>query len=128
MNEFFKILKLKPGVTFQQVKQAYRERVRFWHPYRFPSVSKRLQERAHVELTRINEAYKKLEIHYQSKEGQEKRKRPRRLKQQKPQKNRRQKKNLLHRKKLLHKRNRRNPTLTGARAEAAGKGILFHPR
>ncbi len=62
----FEILKVNQDVSFAEVKQAYRERVKFWHPDRFPAQSKRLQERAHEELKKINEAFKKLENHFNS--------------------------------------------------------------
>jgi len=64
MDRYFEILNLRPGSTFDEVKKAYRNMVKVWHPDRFPMVSPRLQEKAHHRLSEINEAYKKLESYY----------------------------------------------------------------
>jgi len=68
MKEYYRILKIEPGVAFEEVKKAYREKVKFWHPDRFPRESPRLQKKAHEQVSLINEAYKNLELHYQRKQ------------------------------------------------------------
>lgn len=48
----------------EEVKRAYKERVKFWHPDRFPVESERLQKLAHRQMQEINQAYRELEQHY----------------------------------------------------------------
>ena len=48
----------------EEVKRAYKERVKFWHPDRFPVESERLQKLAHRQMSEINHAYQELEQHY----------------------------------------------------------------
>ncbi|MBI4384942.1 MAG: DnaJ domain-containing protein [Nitrospinae bacterium] len=62
MERYYKILKLTPGATIAEIKKAYRQQVKFWHPDRFPRESARLQKKAHDMLKEINEAYKKVEL------------------------------------------------------------------
>ncbi len=64
MEQFFKILKVSPTASLEKVKRAYKERVKFWHPDRFPVESERLQKLAHQQMRDINEAYRELEQHY----------------------------------------------------------------
>ena len=64
MEQFFKILKVTPTASMEEVKRAYKERVKFWHPDRFPVESERLQKLAHRQMQEINEAYRELEQHY----------------------------------------------------------------
>jgi hypothetical protein len=64
MEQFFKILKVSPTASLTEVKRAYKERVKFWHPDRFPVESERLQKLAHRQMQEINEAYRELEQHY----------------------------------------------------------------
>ncbi len=71
MKKYFQILKIDPGVSFEEVKRAYREKVKFWHPDRFPSESPRLQKKAHEQVSQINEAYKHLEIHYKKNKNED---------------------------------------------------------
>jgi curved DNA-binding protein CbpA len=69
MKKYYQILKIEPGVTFEEVKRAYREKVKFWHPDRFPIESPRLQKKAHEQVSQINEAYKGLELLYKKSSG-----------------------------------------------------------
>lgn len=56
MERYYKILDLPPTATEQEVKQAYRELVKVWHPDRFTHDLK-LQRRAEEKLKEINDAY-----------------------------------------------------------------------
>src|ERR1700720_2547948 len=59
LDQYYKILELKPGASPDQVKQAYRDLARVWHPDRF-SHDPRLQQRAQEKLKEINHAYEQL--------------------------------------------------------------------
>ena len=60
MEEYFKILKLKPGASLEDVKRAYKTQVKIWHPDRFPLESPRLQKKAHEMFQKITVAYKRI--------------------------------------------------------------------
>lgn len=59
-----KALDLSKGATFDQVKAAYRELVKIWHPDRFAHDAK-LQTRANAKLVEINAAYERLRVHFE---------------------------------------------------------------
>lgn len=59
INRYYKILELEPGASLEEVKQAYRDLAFVWHPDRFAQ-NTRLQAKAQIRLTEINEAYRKL--------------------------------------------------------------------
>lgn len=62
MNEiyqYYKILELEPEASLEEVKKAYRDLVKVWHPDRF-SDNQRLQKKANEKLGEINAAYKKI--------------------------------------------------------------------
>jgi hypothetical protein len=56
----YRALELEPGASPDQVKQAWRELVKVWHPDRFPNDVK-LQRRAQERLQELNGAYGILE-------------------------------------------------------------------
>jgi hypothetical protein len=58
--EAFEVLALRPGATPVQIKEAYRDLVKVWHPDRFGSDA-RLRVKAEEKLQRINEAYRVLQ-------------------------------------------------------------------
>ena len=60
MEQYFKILKLKPGASLEDVKRAYKTQVKIWHPDRFPQESPRLQKKAHEMFQKITVAYKRI--------------------------------------------------------------------
>jgi hypothetical protein len=60
MEQYFKILKVKPGASLEDVKRAYKAQVKIWHPDRFPQESPRLQKKAHEMFQKITTAYKKI--------------------------------------------------------------------
>lgn len=53
------LLGLKPGASAQEIKTAYRDLAKVWHPDRFAHDA-RLQEKAQNKLKEINEAYEAL--------------------------------------------------------------------
>lgn len=58
--EALEVLVLRPGATPVQIKEAYRDLVKVWHPDRFGSDA-RLRVKAEEKLQRINEAYRVLQ-------------------------------------------------------------------
>jgi hypothetical protein len=59
LEKCYELLGLKPGATREELKAAYRDLARVWHPDRFthdPGLQTRAQER----LKQINEAYNSL--------------------------------------------------------------------
>jgi outer membrane protein assembly factor BamE (lipoprotein component of BamABCDE complex) len=55
----YQILELELGASLEQVKQAWREQVKVWHPDRFPNDAK-MQRKAQERLKDINGAYELL--------------------------------------------------------------------
>lgn len=62
MEKYYKILDLPTNASKQEVKQAYRELVKVWHPDRFTHDVK-LQKRAEEKLKEINDAYQRIVDH-----------------------------------------------------------------
>lgn len=60
INRYFEILGLKPGASLDEVKEAYKDLVKVWHPDRFAHDPK-LQQKAQEKLKEINEAYQKIQ-------------------------------------------------------------------
>lgn len=60
IDRCYELLGLQRGASRQEVRQAYRDLAKVWHPDRFPN-DPRLQRKAQDELKRINEAYAKLQ-------------------------------------------------------------------
>lgn len=60
IKECFDILGLNPGASLDEVKEAYRDLVKVWHPDRF-SHDDKLQHKAQEKLKEINEAYAAIE-------------------------------------------------------------------
>ncbi len=56
------VLALTPGATASEIKEAYRDLVKVWHPDRFGNDS-RLRRKAELQLAQINEAYRILQVH-----------------------------------------------------------------
>jgi hypothetical protein len=55
-TDCFRALGVAPNASWEEVRQAYKDLVRVWHPDRFQS-DPQLRERAEQKLQRINEAY-----------------------------------------------------------------------
>ena len=52
----YRVLGLKPGATPEQVKHAYRDLIKTWHPDRLPN-DERLRSQAHTKSAELNAAY-----------------------------------------------------------------------
>ena len=59
MDRDYEILGLAPGASPEEVKEAYRDLVKVWHPDRFSS-DPHLQQKAQAKLKEINAAYARL--------------------------------------------------------------------
>ena len=59
-KEALDVLALKPGATPTEIKEAYRDLVKVWHPDRFGSDA-RLRQKAEDKLSQINDAYRVLQ-------------------------------------------------------------------
>lgn len=58
-DRFYELLGVRPGVSRQELKAAYRDLTKVWHPDRFAH-DPRLQEKAQEKLKEINDAYEQL--------------------------------------------------------------------
>ncbi len=52
----YKVLEVEPGASQNEIKQAYKDLAKVWHPDRFTD-NPRLQQKAEVKLKQINTAY-----------------------------------------------------------------------
>jgi formylglycine-generating enzyme required for sulfatase activity len=59
IDQYYTILELMPGASADEIRQAYRDLVKVWHPDRF-SRGTRLQKKAEERTRLINEAYEVL--------------------------------------------------------------------
>jgi curved DNA-binding protein CbpA len=59
-EEAFDVLALEPGATAAEIKEAYRDLVKVWHPDRFGH-DPRLRRKAEEKLHEINDAYRVLQ-------------------------------------------------------------------
>ena len=59
LAEYYQALDLPTGASDAQIRDAYKELVKIWHPDRFMHDPK-LKERAEAKLKEINAAYEKL--------------------------------------------------------------------
>jgi hypothetical protein len=69
MNEiyrYYEIFDLAPETSLEEVKKAYRDLVKVWHPDRFHD-NQRLQKKANEKLSEINEAYEKITLYISQK-------------------------------------------------------------
>ena len=57
------ILDLKPGSSFDEARQAYREMVAVWHPDKYLH-NERLLEKANLKIREINEAWAQLQAYF----------------------------------------------------------------
>jgi DnaJ domain len=57
--ECYRILDVSPNASLEEVKRAYRELARVWHPDRFPN-DIQLQQKAQEKLKQINLAYERI--------------------------------------------------------------------
>ncbi len=60
LSSSYAVLDLAPGAMAEDIKAAYVDLVKVWHPDRFQHENDRLRQRAERQLKRINEAYGRL--------------------------------------------------------------------
>lgn len=58
-DKYYELLGVRPGTSGRELKDAYRDLAKVWHPDRF-SHDPRLQRKAQEKLKEINEAYERL--------------------------------------------------------------------
>lgn len=56
LNLHYQVLEIEPGVSKDDIRQAYKDLAKVWHPDRFPN-DPRLQQKAEEKLKQINAAY-----------------------------------------------------------------------
>jgi curved DNA-binding protein CbpA len=61
-DQALEVLALRRGATPSEIKEAYRDLVKVWHPDRFGN-DLRLREKSELQLKLINEAYRTLQSH-----------------------------------------------------------------
>ena len=62
LDECYAILELTPGATAEDLKAAYVDLVKVWHPDRYTNESARLRKRAEEKLKLINLAYESIRV------------------------------------------------------------------
>jgi hypothetical protein len=60
IDKLYSALELEPGATAEEVKAAYLDLVKVWHPDRYQNESPRLRDKAEQKLKSINQAYDRL--------------------------------------------------------------------
>jgi len=60
LDKYYKVLEVKPGSSWKEIKSTYRDLIKVWHPDRF-SNDTRLRKLAEEKTKEINSAFKKLE-------------------------------------------------------------------
>jgi hypothetical protein len=59
LSHSYRVLELKPGAAQDEIKKAYRDLIKVWHPDRFTN-DPALQQKAQEKLKEINIAYERL--------------------------------------------------------------------
>jgi hypothetical protein len=62
MDKYYQILGVHSEASEEEIRLAYRDMVKVWHPDRFPN-NERLREKANEKIKEINEAYEILKFH-----------------------------------------------------------------
>lgn len=60
-EKYYRIFDLGPGASFKEVKKAYRNLAKIWHPDRLAKSSPYLQQKGEEKIREITEAYRRLE-------------------------------------------------------------------
>ncbi|MBF0554857.1 MAG: DUF1566 domain-containing protein [Nitrospirae bacterium] len=62
VKKYCDVLGIEPMASLEEVKQAYRDAMKAWHPDRFANESERFKKKAEENTKKINEAYEKIKI------------------------------------------------------------------
>jgi formylglycine-generating enzyme required for sulfatase activity len=68
LKRCYEILEIRPGSTYEEAKQAFRDMVSIWHPDKF-SHNSRLKEKAEEKLKDLNAAWEQLQAFFLQKEN-----------------------------------------------------------
>jgi len=60
LAECYAVLEVEPSATAAEIREAYLDLVKVWHPDRFQGESPRLRRKAEAKIKAINEAYERL--------------------------------------------------------------------
>src|SRR2546423_5042599 len=60
IEKLYSVLELHPGATTEEVRDAYLDLVKVWHPDRYQKESPRLRGKAEQKLKAINDAYERI--------------------------------------------------------------------
>jgi len=96
------LLELDESASISDLKEAYRELAKVWHPDRFKDDPK-LAEKANKKLTEINAAYERLQKHFQSRRHTSSTPPPRSEEQTEPKQNPKSSKKHYHEDSILHR-------------------------
>ena len=61
MRRYFKILEIKMNASMVEVKRAYKEQAKKWHPDRFHQEDQEIQKKAQERFQKINDAFQKIQ-------------------------------------------------------------------
>ena len=61
MRKYFKILEIKMNASMEEVKRAYKQQARKWHPDRFHQEDQEIQKKAQEYFQKVTDAFQKIQ-------------------------------------------------------------------